>query len=301
MGSFKSRTDKWIGTHFGKILLLPSLIVLLLLGVYPLLYSLGLSFVKWKLTGNLPISFVGIENYKEVFLTSSFLNSVRVTLTYTLIAVFIEFILGLGIALLLVRETKAAHFVRTIVIIPLSTAPIVTAILWRVMYDPSVGIINYILKSLGFQKVLFLSNVSRALPSVILVDVWMTTPFIIMVLLAALISLPEEFYEAAKVDGSNSWQTFRYITLPLLGPTIAIALLIRLMDAFKIFDIIYGMTRGGPAQTTNVMSMDIYYQTFRYFEMGIGSAYSWIMIAILGIIIFLFIRIASFITREKIL
>jgi multiple sugar transport system permease protein len=300
MGSFKSRTDKWIGTHFGKILLLPSLIVLLLLGVYPLLYSLGLSFVKWKLTGNLPISFVGIENYKEVFLTSSFLNSVRVTLTYTLIAVFIEFILGLGIALLLVRETKAAHFVRTIVIIPLSTAPIVTAILWRVMYDPSVGIINYILKSLGFQKVLFLSNVSRALPSVILVDVWMTTPFIIMVLLAALISLPEEFYEAAKVDGSNSWQTFRYITLPLLGPTIAIALLIRLMDAFKIFDIIYGMTRGGPAQTTNVMSMDIYYQTFRYFEMGIGSAYSWIMIAILGIIIFLFIRIASFITREKI-
>lgn len=291
MKNFGNKINRWIEIQFGKLLLVPSFVFLLLIAVYPLSYSLILSFFRWNLIENIPPSFIGIENYREILFSSSFWNSLKITFIYAFGVVLIEFILGLGISLLLMRETKVAHFVRAILIIPLASAPIVNAIMWRCMYDPSVGVINYLLGLIGRQKVLFLSDVSKALPSVMVVDVWITTPFIALVLLAALISLPEELYEAAKVDGANHWQMFRHITLPLLKPAISIALLIRLMDAFKVFDIIYGITRGGPAQTTNVVSIDIYYQTFRYFKMGIGSAYSWIMILVLGGLIVLFIKV----------
>lgn len=270
-------------THrIGEVLIVPYWTFFAVVVAIPLIYSFVLGFFKWNLTEGVPSSFVGISNYREILSPSSSLwGSLRVTGLYVLGAVSIEFMLGLGIALLLLRDRKVAHFVRGILLVPLATAPIVNAILWRSMYDPSVGPINYLLCLLGFPRISFLSDPLRALLSVIVVDVWITTPFVALVLLAALMSFPQDLVEASKVDGASSWQVFRYLTLPLLSRVISITLLIRSMDAFKTFEIIYSMTRGGPALATNVVSVDLYHIAFRYFKMGKAAAYSWVTISVL--------------------
>lgn len=268
--------------RIGDVLVVPYWAFFAVVVAVPLIYSLVLSFFKWNLTEGASPSFVGISNYWEILSPSSSLwGSLRVTGLYVLGAVSIEFVLGLGIAILLLRDRKVAHFVRGILLIPLATAPVVNAILWRSIYDPSVGPINYLLRLLGFPRISFLSDPLRALLSVIVVDVWITTPFVALVLLAALMSFPQDLVEASKVDGASSWQVFRYLTLPLLSRVISITLLIRSMDAFKTFEIIYSMTRGGPALATNVVSIDLYHIAFRYFKMGKAAAYSWVTISVL--------------------
>ncbi len=281
--------NNWIEKNIKWILIIPSFLFVIFVVVYPLGYSLRLSLTEYNLLVDDSPEFVGLRNYFNIFASQSFRNSIIVTIKFTLGAVSLQFILGLFIAVVLNQKTYMTNLTRTICIIPLCTAPIATALIWRWMYHPRSGIINYLLGIIGLNDILFLSDPSIALISVIFVNVWNYTPFIALTLLAGITSISKELYEAAEIDGASSLQSFFHITLPILKPIIIAVVLIRSLDAFKHFDAIYMLTRGGPAEATKVMSLSIYDQSFSYFHLGYGNALSWIMIIILflGAIIFL--------------
>ncbi len=263
----------------------PSFVVMAVILIYPLGYSLWLSFHRWTLrTFKQGVPFVGFENYQQLFSNPEFWNSLRITFTFVFLAISFEFILGMGLALLLNHDLKAKGLIRSFILLPMMCTNVVIGLTWRLLFNYEFGIINYYLNQLGFASVEWLSSPKIALWSVVLVDVWNTTSFVALLLLAGLQSLPEEPFEAARIDGANSVQTFLYLTLPLLRQTILVALLWRLIDTFRIFDVVYLLTAGGPARTTETVSIYIYRYGFQAFNLGFASAASYIMIVIMLII-----------------
>ncbi len=263
----------------------PSFVVMAVILIYPLGYSLWLSFHRWTLrTFKQGVPFVGFENYQQLFSNPEFWNSLRITFTFVFLAISLEFILGMGLALLLNHDLKAKGLIRSFILLPMMCTNVVIGLTWRLLFNYEFGIINYYLNQLGFASVEWLSSPKIALWSVVLVDVWNTTSFVALLLLAGLQSLPEEPFEAARIDGANSVQTFLYLTLPLLRQTILVALLWRLIDTFRIFDVVYLLTAGGPARTTETVSIYIYRYGFQAFNLGFASAASYIMIVIMLII-----------------
>lgn len=260
----------------------PSFAVMAVILVYPLGYSLWLSFHRWTLrTFKQGIPFVGLENYRQLFSNPEFWSSLRITFTFVLLAITLEFVLGMALALLLNHDLKAKGLIRSFILLPMMWTNVVIGLTWRLLFNYEFGIINYYLTQLGFGPVEWLSSPKIALWSVILVDVWNTTSFVALMLLAGLQSLPEEPFEAARIDGANSLQTFLYLTLPLLRQTILVALLWRLIDTFRIFDVVYLLTAGGPARATETVSIYIYRYGFQAFNLGFASAASYIMIVIM--------------------
>lgn len=260
----------------------PSFAVMAVILVYPLGYSLWLSFHRWTLrTFKQGIPFVGLENYRQLFSNPEFWSSLRITFTFVLLAITLEFVLGMALALLLNHDLKAKGLIRSFILLPMMCTNVVIGLTWRLLFNYEFGIINYYLTQLGFGPVEWLSSPKIALWSVILVDVWNTTSFVALMLLAGLQSLPEEPFEAARIDGANSLQTFLYLTLPLLRQTILVALLWRLIDTFRIFDVVYLLTAGGPARATETVSIYIYRYGFQAFNLGFASAASYIMIVIM--------------------
>lgn len=263
----------------------PAFLILIIILLYPLGYSFWLSFHDWTLrTFKTGIPFVGLANYIELLGTKEFRNSLFTTGLFMAGAISLEFIFGLGIALLLDYDLKAKRFFRSIILIPMMCTNVVIGLTWRLMYNYQFGIINYFLVELGLQPVEWLSDVSIVLPAVILVDVWNTTSFVALLLLAGLQSLPDEPFEAARIDGASAQQRFWYLTLPLLRPTILVALLWRVIDTFRIFDVIYLLTAGGPARATETISIYVYRYGFQTFDLGFASAASYTMILIMLVI-----------------
>ncbi len=260
----------------------PSFVVMVVILIYPLGYSLWLSFHRWTLrTFKQGIPFVGLENYQQLFSSPEFWSSLRITFTFVILAILFEFILGMGLALLLNHDLKAKGLIRSFILLPMMCTNVVIGLTWRLLFNYEFGILNYYLNQLGFASVEWLSSPKVALWSVILVDVWNTTSFVALMLLAGLQSLPEEPFEAARIDGANSVQTFLYLTLPLLRQTILVALLWRLIDTFRIFDVVYLLTAGGPARATETVSIYIYRYGFQSFNLGFASAASYVMIVIM--------------------
>jgi multiple sugar transport system permease protein len=260
----------------------PSFLVMVAILIYPLGYSFWLSFHRWTLrTFKQGIPFVGFENYRQLFSNPEFWNSLRITFTFVGLAIFIEFVLGMGLALLLNHDLKAKGLIRSFILLPMMCTNVVIGLTWRLLLNYEFGIINYYLSQLGFAAVEWLSSPKIALWSVILVDVWNTTSFVALLLLAGLQSLPEEPFEAARIDGANALQIFFYLTLPLLRQTILVALLWRLIDTFRIFDVVYLLTAGGPARSTETVSIYIYRYGFQAFNLGFASAASYVMIVIM--------------------
>jgi len=256
--------------------------VMAIILIYPLGYSLWLSFHRWTLrTFKQGIPFIGLENYRQLFSNPEFWSSLRITFTFVLLAITLEFVLGMALALLLNHDLKAKGLIRSFILLPMMCTNVVIGLTWRLLFNYEFGIINYYLTQLGFGPVEWLSSPKIALWSVILVDVWNTTSFVALMLLAGLQSLPEEPFEAARIDGANSLQTFLYLTLPLLRQTILVALLWRLIDTFRIFDVVYLLTAGGPARATETVSIYIYRYGFQAFNLGFASAASYIMIVIM--------------------
>jgi len=208
-----------------------------------------------------------------------------------LIAIPIEFVVGLSIALLLNKDIRGSKTIRTLVIIPMMVTPIIVGLQWRFLFNYDMGLISQVLRVLhiseGFN---ILGNHSYALAGVALADIWQWTPFVILLCYSGLRSLPIEPYEAVTMDGATSWQTFKYITLPLLKPVIVITILLRTMDAFRIYDMIYTMTFGGPGASTETASFYVYRVSFKLFHMGYGSALSYILLIITIIIANLFVN-----------
>lgn len=263
----------------------PAFIVIGVILVYPLGYSLWLSFHEWTLRGfREGVPFVGLQNYIDLFTNPDFINSLRVTAEFVIFAVGIEFILGMGLALLLNHDLRGKHFIRAMVLLPMMCTNVVIGLTWRLLLNYEFGLVNYYLRVIGLGPVEWLSKPAMALPAVILVDVWNTTSFVALLLLAGLQALPEEPFEAARIDGASAWQSFTYITLPLLRQTILVVLLWRMIDTFRIFDVIYLLTAGGPARATETVSIYVYRYGFQSFNLGYASAASYIMILIMLVI-----------------
>lgn len=269
----------------------PAVVILILIVIFPMIYSIGISLAEWNLMRGGNWIFVGLRNYYYTFFKDpDFYTSLRVTLVYVAAVVSLELFIGLGIALLLNRPIKKIGILRTIMVIPTTMTPVVVGIIWRLLYNPELGTLNYFLELFGFQKLNWLGDPATALPSVVIADVWEWTPFMALILLAGLQSLPREPFEASIVDGASSFQMFQFISFPLLFPTLIVALLLRVMDAFKTFDLIFVLTKGGPGLSTEVLSFYTYKYGFKFFHMGRASALSYILFLILFVITQFFLK-----------
>jgi len=271
----------------GLLFIAPCIIFLILILVYPTLFSVKVSFFDWKLSHpDKAVHFVGIKNYLSALTNYRFWNSVKVTALFAIMTISIEFILGISLALLVNRDFKGRSVVRSLFILPMVVTPLAAGILFRVMYHPQYGIINQILSLIHVAPKMWLASSSTALISVVLCEVWQSTPFVFLVSLAGLEMLPKEPLEAALVDGANSIQRFFYIILPLLSKLLVLVFLIRAADVIRIFDSVYAMTKGGPGMSTNVFGLYIYQEGFSYFNTSYASAVSIIlMVLVCGLIL----------------
>ena len=268
---------------FALMLLTPLFLILAVVSIYPLLYSVWTSFTDFRLSRPNDISFVGLANYAATFVNPEFLNALKNSLIYAVVAVPIEMVFGLGIAIALNKILVLRDFARTLIVIPMMLAPVVMGLMWKFMFNDQIGIINHVLRDWGWLKgpLPWLTDSSLAMVSLIIVEVWATTPFMVILLGAGLTTISAELYEAARIDGATSWQCFVKITLPMLSPIILVALLIRGMDAFRVFDVVFTLTAGGPARATDVLSYYLYRETFINLDAGLSAAGSFLMLGVL--------------------
>ena len=255
--------------------------LLLLVGIlYPFGMAVYYSFTSYTLTRPVP-KFIGLTNYQLMVENPEFLNSTLVTLGYALGATGTEMILGLVVAMLLDRDTRLSKLLTTTLIFPMMIAPVIGTLIWKLMMQPSVGILNPMLAKIGITGIEWAAKPETALASVVLIDVWIYTPFVALLLLAGLRAMPREPFEAARVDGASRWFTFRNLTLPMLSPFIIIALVFRFMDSLKVFDIIYAMTGGGPGQTLMTYQLQAYYNGFLYMNLSSGLTFTIVLFVII--------------------
>ncbi|MBI3243155.1 MAG: sugar ABC transporter permease [Chloroflexi bacterium] len=266
---------------FGFLMVLPAFLLLLAIFAYPLAYSAYMSFHFFDLARPQDFHFVGLGNYLEIIQSEEFQRALKNTFIYAGLAVPLEFVIGLTLALALATIERGRAVIRTLLIIPMMLAPIVMGLMWKFMYNRELGVINYLIEQLGLTPPLWLADPDLVLYSVVIVDIWATVPFVILLMLAGLLSIPSEYYESARIDGASAVAAFRHITLPLLQPIILVVLLIRGMDAFRVFDIIYVMTRGGPNFQSDVLSYYAFRGVFVHRAIGTATATAWIMTLIL--------------------
>ncbi|MDL2401866.1 carbohydrate ABC transporter permease [Rhizobium mayense] len=271
---------------FVPLTVVPTLLASLLVFGIPLVFSFMLSFQGWSIDSALFSGrFVGFANYQDLFTDPLFRSSLMLTIGYTAVTVTAELLLGLAVALLLNCRVPFIRFFRTALIIPMMITPIVAALTWKLLLDPNYGLINVILGT----KTVWLGDPGLALIAVAMVNIWQNAPFVAILLLAGLQSLPHEPVEAAAVDGANPWQTFRHVTLPLLAPYIVVAVLLRTIFEFRSFENIWVMTGGGPANATKLLSVYTFEASFLSFDLTLASAASWVMLFIVLIFCVLFI------------
>ena len=260
--------------------------LLLLIGIlYPFFLAMYYSFTSYTLTRPIP-KFIGLQNYIAMVTDPGFLHSTLVTFGYAIGSTGIELILGMIVALLLDRETRIAKILTTTLIFPMMIAPVIGTLLWKLMMQPSVGILNPLLSMVGINTrgLDWAAKPSTALPSVIMIDVWIYTPFVALLLLAGLRALPKEPFEAARVDGASRWFTYRNLTLPMLYPIIIIAVVFRFMDSLKMFDVIYAMTGGGPGDSLMTYQLQAYYKGYLYMNLSYGLTYTIILWAVIYVV-----------------
>lgn len=269
------------------LFLAPAGAVLAIALFYPICYMIYASFLDWNPSQRIgEADFVGIRNYTKLFGDPAFRESMWVTLKFAGVVVTIEMILGVGLAMLLDRNIRGMSLLRTLFILPMMIAPIVVGLMWRYMYHPTVGIFNKTLKSWGFDGVPWLSDGNWAFASVIIADVWQWTPFIFILSLAALQSLPSSAIEASKIDGATGWQQIIHIKLPLMMPVLIVTLLLRLIDSFKVLEVILVMTNGGPGLSTEILSLRINRTASEFRELGEAAAMSNLLLIVLLILTF---------------
>jgi multiple sugar transport system permease protein len=251
---------------------LPAIIFIVLLMIFPVVYTLVISFTDWSLTSGRPMRFAGFGSYLTVLKDSRFLAAVGRTFLFTFGAVVVEAVLGTIIALILNREFAGKGPLKFLLLLPLVVTPVAIGIVFNLFYDPTIGFLNYCLSRLGLPESGWVTAANTVLPSLMLVDIWQWTPMVALIVLAGLSGLSTEPFESAKVDGANGVQTFFRVTLPMVMPTILTAIVLRAVDALKTYDIIYAMTRGGPGYASETLNILAYKLSFEYFYMGQSSA-----------------------------
>jgi multiple sugar transport system permease protein len=267
--------------------ILPSLALIGGVMAYPMFYSFYLSFHFRILSRpRLGTPFVGLANYLEAFRDPLFLRALWQTVYFSVVSILAECVIGLGVALLLNQRFRGRNVTRGLVLLPWMLSPVVAAFTWAWLLNDAYGLVNFLLMKLGVLHgpVLWLGDVGWAMGTIIVVDVWREVPFVAVVLLAGLQSIPDELYEAARIDGATPGQSFVAVTLPLLKPSFMVALLMRTMIAIRLFELVFIMTKGGPASTTEMLATFTYKEAFIKFNMGYSAATSVIMLLLsLGI------------------
>ncbi|WP_376090287.1 carbohydrate ABC transporter permease [Roseomonas sp. CCTCC AB2023176] len=258
---------------------MPAAVVVVGVILFPWVFTLYMSVHDWKIGGG--HSFVGLGNYARLFSDERFQWAVLRTLYFTALAVVIPMLLGTAAALCFARQFPLRGLARTIFILPMMATPVAVALVWTMMFHPQLGVLNWLLSTVGIPPSLWVYEASTVIPTLVMVEVWHWTPLVMLIVLGGIASLPTDPYEAAKIDGATPWQAFRHVTLPLLMPFIVVALIIRTIDALKAFDTIYVITQGGPGTASETINIFLYLQGFAYYNMGYASAVVVVFFAII--------------------
>jgi len=269
---------------------MPAVVLMAALVLFPTAYAIWLSFMHWNLAEGTPRTFVGLGNYGFLLHDQRFWGALARTFAFSAASTALTLVLGLLLALVLNRPLPGRSVFRTLLIVPMVATPVVVGLTWRFMYDPQLGMVNWFLGLFGIGTIAFLGQTSTSLPSVIVTDIWMNTPFAFLILIAGLESLPPEPFESAQIDGAGAWATFRYITLPMMKGPIMVALLFRLMFSFNVFDTLYVMTGGGPGRSSETLSMYAYKLGFLQWEMGRSAAAALISLVVIIVLARLILR-----------
>ena len=277
--------------NYPLYMVLPAVIVLLLLTIYPFIYLVYVSLHIWPISPNLPKIFLGFGQFTYLFSDPSFIESMQVTISLTVVGVSLQISLGTLLAILLSTKTKFINYFTLPFMIPVFIAPVVVGLIWKFMFNYDLGILNYLLNVIGLESINWLGTTTTAFWSVVLVDTWQWTPFTTLIIKAGLDSVDPTPQEAAYVDGATRFQIFRYVTFPTIAPIFTVALLFRTLDAFKAFDIIYVVTRGGPGGSTYVLGYNIWKTAFYQNQLGLSAAMSVIMIIIATIFALILVKI----------
>ncbi|MCX6047389.1 MAG: sugar ABC transporter permease [Chloroflexi bacterium] len=250
---------------------LPALIIVLATMIYPLIYTFLLSTRIYG-TNLQKYTFVGTRHFGDVLHDERFINALGRTFYFALLTVTISIVVGMIMALIMNREFWGAPVVRTLFLLPMVATPVATSLVWIMMFNPTLGVLNYFLRMLGLPPSLWVADARWVIPTVVMVDVWHSAPFVMLILLAGIRSLPYEPFESAMIDGATRWQMFTKITLPLIRPALVVAMMFRTIDALKVFDLIWVMTAGGPGYDSETLYIYAYNNAFKYLNLGYGSA-----------------------------
>lgn len=273
------------------LMLAPAVFVLVFTNLLPVLESLQTSFYAYNLSiPNAIPTFLGLDNYVRLLSDDAFLSSFRTTLVFVTISVTLELIIGIALGLLITGNSPLVGVLRVVLLLSFIMAPVAAGVLWRTLYNVSWGPINYFIELLGFPRQEFLASTVQALGAVIAVEVWQQVPPVAFVVAAGITSIPTDIYRAASADGARAWKQFWWITLPLVRPVIFVVLILRTMDAFKVFDIVATLTQGGPASATKLLSYMIWERGLRFLDIGYASAMSWLFLLVVFAISLVFIR-----------
>jgi multiple sugar transport system permease protein len=272
--------------------IMPTLILLIVMNIFPLIYSLFLSFTNYSVIADKAPEWIGIQNYQNILSDQRFWTNFATTGRYALLSVALQTLIGFGLALLLRNKFKGSGLLTTLILVPMMLSPIVVANFWKNMFNPSVGILNYLL---GYTNINtspeWLGDPNLALLAIVIVDVWMWSPFVMLLCLAGLSAIPEYLYEAAAIDRAGAWFQFRRITLPQVMPLLLIAVLFRTIEAFKQFDLVMGLTGGGPSDVTETVSIRLYKLAFQgQYDTGTSSALAYVILVVIIAVSNLYIR-----------
>jgi multiple sugar transport system permease protein len=279
-GDARTQTDR----RLGYLLVAPAVILLLAVTAYPLVSNLWQSFHFYNLSyGNLPHKFVGGQNYTTMFTSSEWITALEHTIAFTVVTIVFDVVVGIGLAVMLNRRFRGRGLLRAAILVPWAVPTVVSALLWKTMFDPRAGFVDYFLGGFhpAWSSLTWLNaDVWRSWAVIFIADSWKNVPFVALILLAGLQVIPNEVYEAARIDGASAWQSFRRVTLPMLKPALVVALIFRTLQALLVFDVIYIMTGGGPGRSTETLSY-LNYQTFiTSTDFGYGGAISVILVVI---------------------
>lgn len=268
------------------LFVLPCIVIILLVTIFPTIYSFGLSFTKWEIS--LPDRpFIGLGNYVALFKDDRFLHSILITAIVVVVGVGIEMVLGFGLGQVLSVRMRGKRFFVAALLLPVMVMPVVVGYIWRLLWDPQYGPINQIIGWIIGKPFYFtwLAKTWSAIFAILVTEIWQWTPFMFLVFLSGIVSLDPEIFEAADIDGASRWNKLRYLTIPLLRPIIVVALLIRGLDALKFFDVIFALTGGAPGNSTETISFYIYKTGYQFFRLGHGAAASFILLIALIVIL----------------
>jgi len=268
---------------------MPAAAVVLLVILFPWIFTLFMSVHDWKVTGDTP--FVGLANYAKMLRDERFLYAVERTLWFTSASVVAPLLLGVWAAVCFASKFRLRGLARTLFVLPMMATPVAISLVWTMMFHPQQGVLNYILTSVGLPPSTWVYDTTTVIPTLVMVETWQWTPLVMLIVLGGIASLPTDPYEAAILDGASAWQMFRHITLPLVWPFIMVAAVIRLIDALKTFDTIYVITLGGPGTASETINILLYQTAFAYYDLGYASAMVVVFFVLILLISLLLLRV----------